>query len=390
MDNKNIPSKNANILVVDDQDSVRRLLSKYMEKEGYLVDRAANGIDAIELAKYNKYHLILLDVIMPGIDGFEVCKRIKSSGKSKNTPIIFVTGKNEDAADIKGYGVGSVDYITKPINMNQLILKAAVHVKSSMLMDKLEIYRGRMQADIKKANSFYHAFLPSENEIKFIQNSYSVNIDSYFLPYNEIGGDFWKIINIDKNQFGVLYVDFSGHGVASALNVAYLNAILSHDIKWEKPIEVISFINDHLSKVLQDSSFATAIYCVFNKKKQSIKYINCSAPYPILISKENDSMDFYNTSYKPLGIWPSKDLNLNEDTINLKHGEIFLIYSDVLLESLHSTNDRWMMDGLKHNILSINSKNANLLGELYKSFISSAKQPLTDDLTMISIQNNVV
>jgi len=213
-------------------------------------------------------------------------------------------------------------------------------------------------------------------------------LDSYFLPYNEIGGDFWKVIAIDKNKFGILSIDFSGHGIASALNVAYTNAILSHDIKWSDPVQVMTFLNDHLNKVLINANFATAIYFVFDKKKQSITYVNCAAPYPILITESGNDAVFYEVSSRPVGIWSSDELNLQSEKIYLNKGETFLICSDVILESKHAiTKKRWMLEGLKNTIIKMKAEPEERLEVLCNIFLETAKKPLSDDLTLISIHS---
>ena len=377
------------VLIVDDSKTVRKLLSKCLIDEGYDVDEASNAIDAIKLAKYKKYHLILLDVVMPKINGFEACKIIKEEGKSKNTPIIFISADESNDANLKGHNVGSVDYLTKPINMEQLILKAAIHIKNSMLLDKLEIYKKRMQTDIKKANSFYHAFLPCETDIREVEKQHNVNIDSYFTPFNEIGGDFWKIINIDENKFGVLSIDFSGHGVASALNVAYLNAILSKNILWEDPISVMQFINIELSQVLQLGSFATGLYMVFDNRNNILKYVNCASPYPALVNKNGSKFNYYENSTQPLGLWAGDKIDMQAGEIKVNSGDTVFIYSDILLENKHlPNNERWMLEGLQNRITKLNSKPENKLENLREMFLKTATLPLSDDLTMISICMN--
>ena len=113
--------KRTKILLVDDEQDILDFLSYNIEKEGFEVYTATNGIDAIELAKKNPPDLIVLDVMMPGIDGIETCREIRKIGSLNSTIIAFLTARNEDYSQIAGFDVGADDYITKPIKPRVLI-----------------------------------------------------------------------------------------------------------------------------------------------------------------------------------------------------------------------------------------------------------------------------
>ncbi|MBD2846800.1 response regulator transcription factor [Paenibacillus sp. IB182496] len=108
------------ILVVDDEERIRRLLKMYLEKEGYLIDEAEDGESALRLASDNDYDLILLDVMLPGIDGIEVCTRLR---QSKATPVIMLTAKGEEMNRVQGFEVGADDYVVKPFSPREVIYR---------------------------------------------------------------------------------------------------------------------------------------------------------------------------------------------------------------------------------------------------------------------------
>ncbi|WP_096188582.1 response regulator transcription factor [Evansella halocellulosilytica] len=110
----------ARILVVDDEDRIRRLLKMYLEREEYIVDDAENGEIALKLALDKDYDLILLDLMMPGMDGLEVCEEVR---KQKATPIIMLTAKGEEANRVQGFEAGTDDYIVKPFSPREVVLR---------------------------------------------------------------------------------------------------------------------------------------------------------------------------------------------------------------------------------------------------------------------------
>lgn len=108
------------LLVVDDEDRIRRLLKMYLEREDYVIDEAANGEDALELALSNDYDAILLDLMMPGKDGIEVCKELR---EKKATPVIMLTAKGEEVNRVQGFEAGTDDYIVKPFSPREVVLR---------------------------------------------------------------------------------------------------------------------------------------------------------------------------------------------------------------------------------------------------------------------------
>ncbi|GGB33778.1 response regulator [Virgibacillus dakarensis] len=111
---------NAKILVVDDEDRIRRLIRMYLEREDFVVEEADNGKAALQLALNNNYDVILLDIMMPEMDGIEVCQELR---KEKTTPVIMLTAKGEEANRVQGFEVGTDDYIVKPFSPREVVLR---------------------------------------------------------------------------------------------------------------------------------------------------------------------------------------------------------------------------------------------------------------------------
>ncbi|WP_096201016.1 response regulator transcription factor [Bacillus sp. FJAT-45350] len=118
----------ARILVVDDEERIRRLLRMYLERENYYVEDAENGEEAVKLGLENEYDLILLDIMMPGMDGIEVCQELR---KTKATPIIMLTAKGEEANRVQGFEAGTDDYIVKPFSPREVVLRVKALLRRS-------------------------------------------------------------------------------------------------------------------------------------------------------------------------------------------------------------------------------------------------------------------
>lgn len=123
-----VQAEETKILVVDDEARIRRLLKMYLEREDYRIEEAENGDDAIEKGLANDYDLILLDLMMPGTDGIEVCRIIR---EKKATPIIMLTAKGEEANRVQGFEVGTDDYIVKPFSPREVVLRVKALLRRS-------------------------------------------------------------------------------------------------------------------------------------------------------------------------------------------------------------------------------------------------------------------
>jgi two-component system response regulator ResD len=121
-------TENITILVADDEDRIRRLLKMYLEREGYEVDEAENGAEALEKAIEKDYHAILLDVMMPEKDGMEVIAELR---EHKATPILLLTAKGEEANRVQGFELGADDYIVKPFSPREVVLRVKAVLKRS-------------------------------------------------------------------------------------------------------------------------------------------------------------------------------------------------------------------------------------------------------------------
>lgn len=120
--------KEIKVLVVDDEERIRRLIRMYLERENYVIDEAGDGNEALSKALNQDYDVILLDVMMPGKDGMEVCKELR---ETKNTPVIMLTAKGEEANRVQGFEVGADDYIVKPFSPREVVLRVKALLRRS-------------------------------------------------------------------------------------------------------------------------------------------------------------------------------------------------------------------------------------------------------------------
>ena len=182
----------ATILVADDDEDIRLALELLLMAEGYQVIEAGNAKDVMLKASHQQPDLILLDVTMPDMDGYEVCRRLKKVLEVRDIPVIFVSAHTESEDIVLGFSVGAVDYVAKPFNIAELIARIGTHIQ---LKREIEARRTReiaMAKELEQARRIQKALLP-----KKLPQTVDVNIASKFMPMAEVGGDFYHVLELD-------------------------------------------------------------------------------------------------------------------------------------------------------------------------------------------------
>lgn len=150
------------ILLVDDNSTNLGILMKALSEAGYRVRVAQDGESAIAQTVYAKPDLILLDVMMPGVDGFETCRRLKANSETESIPIIFMTALSDVFDKVRGFQAGAIDYITKPFEIDEVLVRVRTHLKLQNLQNQLQIQNQQLQAEIcerQKAQEAVEVFL---------------------------------------------------------------------------------------------------------------------------------------------------------------------------------------------------------------------------------------
>jgi two-component system sensor histidine kinase/response regulator len=139
-----------NVLVVDDNRKNVQVLANLLSEKGYDVDYALNGPDALQLLATETFDLILLDIMMPEMDGFEVCEKIKKEEKNKDLPIIFLTAKTDVGSIQKAFANGGYDYLTKPFNTEELLARVKTHIELKVSKEKLKEVNQWLEEKVKE------------------------------------------------------------------------------------------------------------------------------------------------------------------------------------------------------------------------------------------------
>ena len=222
---RKLSSNHYNILIVDDVPENIQVLGSLLQEENCYIEFAMDGQTALEWVEKKDFDLILLDIMMPEMNGFEVCRIIKTNPEKKKVPIIFITAKNDIDSTIEGFKAGAADYVTKPFNKEELLARVSTHLELKRSRDEIENKNVTIIDSIKYARKIQNAVLQSLHNQLLEGLEYFV----YFKPKDIVSGDFYWLKSVD-NKIIIAVMDCTGHGVPGAfmsmLGITLLNEVV--------------------------------------------------------------------------------------------------------------------------------------------------------------------
>lgn len=316
-----IDEQNLTILLVDDEPIGIKVLERTLKKEGYHVITAHDGPTARSLASENQPDLVLLDIVMPGEDGFEVIQRLKEDPRTLHIPVIFLTGKDELDSKMTGFDLGAVDYITKPFYGQEVLARVRLHLKLSLATNSLISNQADKLRQIKDA---HESMLISPEDIPGAQ--FGVCYQSLL----EAGGDFYDVLQISDDIYGYFVADVSGHDIATSYMTSAVKALLKQNcIPIYQPAESMRMINNVLEEILQEGKYLTACYARLNRRSETMSLINCGHPPAVYVPK-NGNVELIDLKGDVLGAF--RDVFFEVKELHVEKGDRFFIYSDGLIE----------------------------------------------------------
>jgi len=332
------------ILVVDDNAVNRRMLAAILERSGYEIAEARDGEEALEKASRFPPDLVLLDIVMPKRDGFEVCNILKERDQTRDVPIIFLSAKTEVRDKIKGLEAGGTDYITKPFSKGEVLARVRNQLRIRSLTRELiqvnqELVRKQksLDEDLKAAAGIQRSLLPQN-----LPDLKNVSMSWKFLPSELIGGDIFNVLRLDADHAAIYMLDVSGHGVPSALVTVSVSQMLQirgdHLIQDSSPCdfspriaspgEVLASL-DREYPMERFDKFFTIVYMILDLAKGELVYSNGGHPPPLLMHLDG-TVEYLEKGGTIIGL--GGVLPFEQGKKSLKRGDRIILYTDGLLE----------------------------------------------------------
>jgi serine phosphatase RsbU (regulator of sigma subunit) len=377
------PSAQKLILVVDDTPLNIGVISGAL-KDSYKTKVATNGEKALALASAEeKPDLILLDIMMPGMDGYEVCSRLKADPATSEIPVIFLTGQTSAEDETRGFEVGAVDYVHKPFSPAVVKARVRSHILLREARAQLASQLLALNTELEMARQIQLSILPHS-----IPKLAGLDIAAHYLPMTSVAGDFYDFIQIDDKHIGVLIADVSGHGLPSALIASMLQVALTGQAAHaSEPAKVLAGLNRALcGKFTQN--FVTAAYVYADLENNLMRY--AGAGHPPMLQWRNSTGKAAQVLENGLVLGLIEEASYEALEFLLEPGDRYVLYTDGILEAANSAQEQFGADRLmsfikNHKHLEAEPFSETLLNDLAGWSNQTVDQGQQDDITLLVI-----
>ncbi len=381
---KSIDKLLQSVLVVDDNPKNIQILATMLSEENLDVEFALNGSAALNWTEQKNFDLILLDIMMPVMDGFEVCRRLKENPDTNEIPVIFITAKTDTSSIIEGFKLGAIDYIIKPFIPAELRMRVRTHLEIIRARKQLRSYTVELEQknrnitdSIKYARNIQKAIMqPSLKHLRAFPEHFIL-----YMPQHYISGDFyWAYHNKDKMFFAAM--DCTGHGVPGALmsilGITLLNEIVLHD-KVTEAGSVLEHLKERVIKALGQNEKSETVrdgmeggIITYETKTGELEY---AGSYNPLLLVRNKELKVFKADRISIGYGMRKG-SFNTISLNIRKNDIVYLHSDGFIDQFGGPGIKKFTSAQFHELLQ---KNHHLSMELQREALKTALEEWKGD-----------
>jgi len=368
------------VLIVDDVKANVDLLVQAL-RDNYRISVALNGEAALRSVEKNPPDLLLLDIVMPGIDGYEICRRLRSHAKTRELPIMFLSSLEDVRDKTRGFEAGGTDYLTKPFEILEVKARVRSLLKAKAYSDEI---KERIVTELRIAREIQMGLLPAD--VAAVTQKSRLDIFSLLEPTQEIGGDFYDVNLLDDGRVLAVVGDVSGTGIPAALFMAVtMTLIRSAARQFTFPDQIMRYVNTALAAHNPRGMFVTLFCGIIDMATMTMCYANAGHPSPVLLRPgEAPSVPFDSTSI-PIGVFNAVDTEARR--VDLRPGDGVVIYTDGVTEAFNDTGVMFAEEGLIASLATAAGKNAAVMASCLRHAVRQhvGSHPQSDDLTILAL-----
>ena len=381
------------ILVVDDNDDNVYTLKLHLDLEGYIdVETARDGEEAIARLKTDTFDLVLLDVMMPKIDGFQVLTWLKDQARLRDLPVIMISALTELNSMARCIELGAVDYLLKPFNPVLLKARLGATLEKKRLRDEIDAHLARLQEELDAARRLQMAMVPQSFPAP--SSDFPIDLCASMEPAREVGGDLYDFFLTEDGMLCFLVGDVSGKGMAAALFMARTKSLIriatdlmrSREGPSAAPAEIIARVNRELCQNNSDMMFVTLFFGMLRPTSGELEFCNAghNAPYR-LNGQEIAAIE--GAKGVILGVRP--DAVYTTGRSSLTPGESIYVFTDGVTEAADGEGQLFAEARLEAVLqagagCSTAAEIVKSVGEAVRSFVGAALP--SDDITMLAVR----
>ena len=383
------------ILIVDDSATIRNILKAVLEEAGHVVEQVTDGQSAIDYFSKKKPDLILLDVEMEGMSGYDTAKKIREIEKGGQpniaedwVPIVFLSSHSDEQSLSQGIEVGGDDYLFKPFS--KVVLNAKLKAMQriySMRQDILAQKQLVQQMNQELLDEQMVAKNIYDNIVQFGTIKQQDFIKTYVSSKSIFNGDLALVARSPSENYYIIMGDFTGHGLSAALGIIpAAELILKLTIKGFTLEQLLIELNAKLHNILPSNIFCAASVIEVDLVRGQLAVWNGWSPEVLCVSKDGNLKKSFASTNMPLGALKREKFNSTLELIKIEKGDKIYIYSDGFTESKNMTGSMFGVEGIKASIESTVKSKLPVFDEIIRQVGEfRGEYPQQDDLTLIEI-----
>ncbi len=374
-------SNRGHILVVDDLPTNRLKLSFGLKQQGHTLKEAENGRQALEMLRAERFDLVLLDILMPEMDGYDVLSVMKQDAALRNVPVIVISAQDELESVVRGIELGAEDYLPK--SFEPVLLKARIDacLEKRRLREKEQ---ERIDRDLALAREIQMGALPKE-----MPALAGYELAAWSGPAEKTGGDIYDLIPLDDHRVAILMADATGHGIAPALSVTQMQSMFRMGLLLGSHLdEVMSTINIQLNQNLPPNRFITAFGGILDGRQHRLSYHSWGQAPLLHYHAARDQIQWLGASALPMGILPGGPID-GPVSCDMCPGDLFAVISDGFFEYQNRTGEQFGDERVGAWVRTVHRSDVDetaveSLRQRVQDFAGGA--PQEDDMTLILIR----
>lgn len=311
------------VFIVDDDASIVRTIEEFLKRAGFRTASAGDVASAMQGIHEQHPDLILLDVNLPDGSGFDVCRALKNEAPVSNAPVVFISANEDTQTIVRGFEVGGVDYITKPIVGAEVVARVRTHLQLKRAYDRL----AELQAErLQRLACAQRNLMPSPKDFP------DARFDASVQQVLTAGGDFYDVIPAGQDVVDYLVADASGHDLAASFWTASLKALAAeYASPLNLPVEAVRAINNSLCRFLPSGAFFTLIYARLNHRTGNLSLVSAGHPPVIVVHVDSTKPLIVRQEGDVVGAFADAVFGVAE--LTLARDDRLFLYTDGLIET---------------------------------------------------------